>query len=240
MFFQSLPWDGDFFGYRIMRIDITDDCTIDALQKALEQEYDACYIFSRNGTQETTSFLLSAGAVLYDHKVTFRKTLSENAAAQPDPRVRELRNSSREAVELAVSSGIHSRFYLDPHFRPKQPALYERWIANCFERENGKVFGISQDGVLAAVAGVTVSDGTGHLELIAVHSDFRRRGFARTLIQAAENFYLASGAATAEVVTQLDNAPACATYRACGYKQKDSADVWHLWKKSSEKSERES
>lgn len=233
MFFRSLPWDSNFFGCKTARLDITGDCAEDDLKQALEQDFDVCYIYVFQNMPEISARLLSLGAVLYDHKATFGKTLSASDAGQPDPMVLELKNSSSEAVDLAVSSGVYSRFYLDPGFRPKQPALYERWIANCFEQENGRVFAIHQGDVLAAIEGVTVSDGMGHLELIAVHPDFRRRGFAGKLIRAADDFYLASGASAAEVVTQLDNKPACATYQSCGYTLNETVDVWHLWKKSS-------
>ena len=51
------------------------------------------------------------------------------------------------------------------------------------------MFGIRQEGILAAIAGVTVSDGTGHLELIAVHPDFRRKGLGIRLLSEIEGCF---------------------------------------------------
>lgn len=235
MSIQSLPWDSTFFECKVARLNINSEDSICFLKNELFKhgncDFDVCYIYVYHNTDEIASFLFSLGAVLYDHKVTFVKVLSKDNIDETNTSVTELMSLTQDAIDIAVSSGIYSRFYLDQRFRAKQPLLYKQWIANCFEHKDGKVFGIIQDKTLAAIAGVSVSKGVGHLELIAVNPNYRRRGFAKRLIQAAEEFYLNSGATTAEVVTQLNNTSACATYKSCGYILTDTVDVWHLWKK---------
>lgn len=234
MLFQPLPWDSAFFECRVTRLDIKDDCIVDSLKKELSKqgnyEFDVCYVFVYHNSTEITSYLQSLGAVLYDHKVTFKKDISKESIDNTETCVTEIKCLTQEAIDIAVSSGIHSRFYLDPHFRAKQPLLYKQWITNCFERNNGRVLGIVQDNVLTAIAGVSVSDRVGHLELIAVNPNYRRQGFAKRLIKTAEKFYLDSNVSTAEVVTQLNNTAACSTYQSCGYALIETVDVWHLWK----------
>lgn len=235
MLIESLPWDSTFFGCNVARLSVNENCSTDILKKAIfnncKCDFDVCYIYVSHNIDKISSLLLSFGAVLYDHKVTFRKKLSKETDDDTNTSVTELTSLTQDAIDIAVSSGIYSRFYLDPNFRDKQPMLYKQWITNCFEHKDGKVFGIFQKKTLAAIAGVSVSNEVGHLELIAVNPNYRRRGFAKRLIQAAEVFYLKSGAKTAEVVTQLNNTSACATYESCGYIMANTIDVWHLWKK---------
>ena len=232
MNFRNLPWDSRFFGCRVARLDIDNDCSLMDLKSfcATPPLFDVCYIFNRSETREINQFIVESGAVLYDQKVTFRKTLSQ-AKIYPVSEVVELSSPTLEIIALAIASGVNSRYYLDPLFRPKQSALYERWIMNCFEDPCGKVFGIYQSGTLAAVAGATFADRCGHLELIAVDPRFRRLGMAKKLINAAENFYSINGNSYAEVVTQKNNLPACATYSSCGYEQSDFVEVWHWWRR---------
>ena len=234
MLIQSLPWDSAFFEYNVARLNINDNCSTDFLKKEFfknsQYNFDVCYIYVYQQSEELSSFLLSIGAVLYDRKVTFKKSLSEIGSVDSNISATELNHLTQDALDIAISSGVYSRFYLDPNFRDKQPLLYKKWITNCFENKDGKVFGVFQDNTLAAIAGVSVSKEVGHLELIAVHPDYRRQGFAKRLIQTAEIFYLNSGASTAEVVTQLNNISACATYKSCGYNLIETVEVWHLWK----------
>ncbi len=232
---QSLPWDSAFFGYAVSRLnilgnDVSEDILKNELFDGKDSNYDVCYIYVYHNSDTISSFLHSAGAILYDHKVTFRKDLISFEDCDPDKIVLELKELTQEAIDIAISSGLYSRFYLDPHFKSKQPMLYKQWINNCFEHNNGKVFGINQNDELAAIAGSSVSGGVGHLELIAVHPNYRRRGFAKRLIHAAERFFLNSGAVAAEVVTQLNNSAACKTYQSCEYSMIETVDVWHFWK----------
>lgn len=235
MFIRSLSWDSAFFGCAVSRLDIDNECSADTLRKELFEregsDYDVCYVYVYHDDVAISSFLRSAGARRYDRKVTFRKDSVLPEENSSDRIVTDLKDLTPEAIDIAVSSGIHSRFYLDPYFRSKQPLLYKQWITNCFEHENGRVFGIVQNDELAAIAGVSISECVGHLELIAVNPKYRRRGFAKKLILTAEDYYWNSGASSAEVVTQLDNTSACATYQSCGYNMISVVDVWHLWKK---------
>lgn len=231
MNFKNLAWDSFFFDCSVVCLNIDDNCSLGELKDfcAGQQSFDVCYIFNHSQTGEFDQYLTELGAVLYDQKVTFCKTLSQAGECSVSEVV-ELTSPTQEIIALAISSGINSRFYLDPHFRSKQSALYERWIMNCFENPNGKVFGIYRSGILAAVAGATFADQGGHLELIAVDSRFRRLGMAKKLIDAVENFYADNSNHYAEIITQKNNLPACATYKACGYSLKECVEIWHLWK----------
>ena len=234
MSIQFLQWDSDFFECGVARLCIDNECPIDSIKKELieyeSSNLDVMYLFVKHNSNELISFLSSIGAVLYDHKVSFRKDSLIRELDDSDNAVTELKHLTQEAVDVAVSSGVYSRFYLDPRFKPKQPLLYKQWISNCLEHRNSRVFGIIKDDVLSAIAGVSVSGEVGHLELIAVAPNCRRLGFAKRLIKTAEKYYLDSHVSTAEAVTQLNNIPACSTYRSCGYVLTETVDVWHLWK----------
>lgn len=76
----------------------------------------------------------------------------------------------------------------------------------------------------------SVKDNQGKIELVAVDEKCRGRGYGKALMSRAEEYFRISGAASAQVVTQLDNERACRLYCSCGYEISNITEVWHLWR----------
>ena len=230
MNYKELDWDSNFFGKKVIRLDVTpSDPVVDIEQILASNKFQVAYIYSQQTTSEQKSFFSKFGAKCYDHKVTFRKTLSV-AESQSFDNIVYFDKITPQLQALIVSSGHLSRYYLDPRFRSFQSELYKIWLNKCYKNPDAAVAGFVVDNIPVAAAAFSVTNAQGHMELIAVAPAFRKQGLAGKLMMVAEFFYHQHNATEAEVVTQLDNIAACHLYERCGYTINETVDVWHLWK----------
>lgn len=141
---------------------------------------------------------------------------------------------------LAVASGIWSRFKLDDRIPTEGfEGMFEAWIKNSVNRSLADEVFIAYD--------VADSDGAEELGfvtvrrrgdsvnigLLAVSDRHRRRGIARALLSRAVLWSLeelgALPGASLNVVTQGENAPACACYESFGFRKETLQEVYHVW-----------
>jgi len=170
-----------------------------------------------------------AGARLVDRKVTFRKALPFPAPPWPAG-IRPFRGPvpTPGLEALALASGLHSRFRLDPSVPSGVfETLYLTWIRRSVRKELA-------DEVLVAdgeTAFLTLSregeDAT--IGLVAVGEPHRGRGLGKALMAAAEAWGAEHGGRFLSVVTQGGNPAACALYRAAGCALVREEAIYHLW-----------
>ncbi len=229
---SDLSWDSAFFGKRVARLEIEAEDTEPLLERALlRSAYDCCYIFVAEELAPRYRAMLAArGAILYDRKTVFEKTDLSGVRRNDGIDIQVIDAMSPDCLHLAVSSGEYSRFSRDPHFRSRQPALYERWLRNCLADPAGRVWGGFADGRQVAMVCAAVSGEDGQLGLIAVDENYRQRGIARALLGETEAFYQSRGATRAVITTQWDNRAACHLYTSMNYRIQSVTEVWHLWK----------
>ena len=230
MNYKELDWDSNFFGKKVIRLDVTPADHIADIERILaSNKFQVAYIYSQKTTSEQSILFSKFGAKCYDHKVIFRKALSV-AEKQIFDDIVHFDKITPQLQTLIISSGHLSRYYLDPRFRSFQPELYKIWLDKCYKNPNAAVAGFVVDNTPVAAAAFSATNAQGHMELIAVSPAFRKQGFAGKLMTAAEYFYQQHNATEAEVVTQLDNIAACRLYERCGYTVAETVDVWHCWK----------
>lgn len=121
---------------------------------------------------------------------------------------------------LAIASGVHSRYAIDPGLPPERfEAMYRIWLRR-------SLLGELADAVLLAGTPeaprglVTVSQRGGpeaEIGLLAVASTARRAGLGAALVRAAQGWARARGCARLRVVTQGANEGACRLYLRCGF-----------------------
>ena len=232
MIYRDLPWDSDFFRVSVGALTVEAGDTEDDLVSALSKwTPEVCYIFMPYRSGAVFSECLKAmGAKCYDCKTVFSKLLTGTVSVCRPVEVVEVFSKDFRSVKLAVDSGWHSRFQRDEHFRPFQAALYERWLQNCFDSPSGRVWIVPGEEGGDAVLCASVKDNQGKIELVAVDEKCRGRGYGIALMSRAEEYFRISGAASAQVVTQLDNERACRLYCSCGYEISNITEVWHLWR----------
>ncbi len=97
--------------------------------------------------------------------------------------------------------------------------LPEQWSADSFKAEinkNSVVLCAVKASEIIAFAVTAVSFEEGYLDLIAVRSDYRRRGIARELLAATEAELKARGATHIVLDVRVSN-DAVRLYESCGY-----------------------
>jgi dTDP-4-amino-4,6-dideoxy-D-galactose acyltransferase len=218
---------------QVAAIELIEDDSLANIEEALtNRSFDCCYVFCDYPSSPACHQLLTAmGGQCCDHKVTYCKKLISDSPKTTSLANIEIVSCSEPAIlDLAVQSGLCSRFRRDPRLRHKQPELYRIWLDKCLNSEHAAVIVLRQDGLAIAMVCVSVNDDCGKIQLIAVAEDCRGRGLGKQLMENAEAFFQKHNCTTAEVVTQLDNVAACKLYEHAGYHKAEIREVWHVWK----------
>lgn len=215
---STLPFDSSLFGYPVGKYEVDEIWNEESfLEKA--QDFDLVYIFSHKPLITN-----STGIRHVDTKITFEKELTASTSEDPDviPYSGPL---SDQLLYLALESGIYSRFKTDPKFLNGEfEKLYGLWIQKAIEQHEVLV----AKGYSGFVT-CKVGEGSAQIGLIAVEKNQRGKGWAKRLLQAAENFAFQNGSKTMTVPTQEANIPACKLYKSQGYTLKSQVHIYHSW-----------
>jgi dTDP-4-amino-4,6-dideoxy-D-galactose acyltransferase len=235
---QVLPWDSDFFGFRIAR-----------LQTAAPSEDDlaAALCWCRASSVRCLYFLCGAEAIAsaqlacqsgFD-PVDIRISLVRQAPGEPLVGKNRSKAVTRGAteddlpalVDLAARSFSESRFYADRRFpRQRVDALYRRWIERDLRSVGRKAFLAEIDGLFAGFASGSIeAGGEGQISLVAVHETARGQGVGPMLIERLLRFFHEQAATRVLVATQGRNTRAIGLYESCGFRTA-SVELWfHRW-----------
>jgi len=138
---------------------------------------------------------------------------------------------TKELEKLALYAGTYSHFVNDPKF-PYAMFIktYQNWIANSANKTLAKkILVIRHKQKIVGMVTLGEKNQRGDIGLLGMDEDFRGRGFGKQLVRAAQMDFIKQGYATAQVVTQLDNIPACKLYEKCGYSIEKVANYYHFW-----------
>lgn len=196
------------------------------------------------GRDVSPTLLREFGGTLVDRKVTFGRLLTTPADAEPRAaeEIRVVpyagRDVSDELFELALASGVYSRFKVDAHFAPEKfAAMYRVWIERSVSGELADVVLVAHQAThangsepsLAGMITVSQADSVASIGLIAVAPAARGSGVGSGLIEAAHRWMRTAGASDARVVTQGANLPACRLYERAGYRVVRELHYYHFW-----------
>lgn len=244
---KPLPWDSAHFGFPVAQViepDLDDEALAGALREARRQGIWLVYWPSQRDRTASPGLLAEFGGLLADRKATFvlpdltSATGRESDGEAGPVLVAELPRgpASTRLVELAIASGVSSRFRVDPKIPPaKFEAMYATWIDRSTRGDLADAVLVAStpealgDEAIVGMVTVSVNQGEGRIGLIAVHESTRGRGVGSRLVRSAHRAMHALGAARASVVTQLDNGPACRLYEASGYHLDDVKNYYHFW-----------
>lgn len=236
MLFEVLEWDTNFFGIPTARI-----CPPVMLPEELESTLDT---LRKNGIQLVywssdapmdEAIVRSWGGCLVDRKTTYLIFLKDVepylSAAPPNVVPYEPRMDAGPFMTLAIQSGHHSRFAVDPRFpKEKFEQLYKHWMSRSLKKEMAmEVLAVLEDEAVVGMVTLRETEKRGDIGLIAVHSEYRGRGYGIRLVRAAQRWFFDHGYAYAQVVTQADNVPACRLYEKCGYSIEKKKFFYHFW-----------
>src|SRR5215471_2145184 len=134
---RYLPWDSDFFGYRIGRT-VAERLTEQELQSVRnwcrDERIDCLYFLADPADEKGLGRLETEGFQLLDERMTLKRS-GEPSSRELEPSralVRpDLDSDLAGLKEIARRSHRNTRFWKDGHFSPARcEALYERWIEN--------------------------------------------------------------------------------------------------------------
>lgn len=235
---RRLEWDSKFFAFPVFRLDVPRHLAGTVSRERMGEILSrvpgggVCYVFADESESDDRlgTVLSDCGAVGFGTRVAYCGDV-HSASAKTHPQVRQLEPGDMEALDLAVGAGAFSRFSRDPVFAPHYGRLYRRWLENCFAIQNagrGVVLGFQGDGVCQGMVSASFSGESCKIELMAVDPRFRRQGIGESLMESVRNMAVQRGCSAVTVVTQGENAGACALYRSQGLVATEKASIFHF------------
>jgi dTDP-4-amino-4,6-dideoxy-D-galactose acyltransferase len=237
--YRLLGWDSDFFGFGVARITAAtvDTSALEAILAALRKQGVVLAYWSTDPRDMVAQEAARHNrGWLADEKTTFvigLEKLRDSVVLPTAEPVREYASSRVDAAlyRLALQSGVHSRFFVDPRFpRSLFEKLYREWIRKSVTRVLAKSVLVagSADQITGMVT-VGEKNGRGDIGLVAVDSASRGRGIGRSLVGAALGWFALHAYSTAQVVTQRANTQACQLYLRCGFAVESVENFFHFW-----------
>lgn len=239
---QPLAWDSDYLGFGVARLAAHALSPTELAALVAEARVSGLrllYLITAPDDAISNGSAREAGAWLADRKVTFAMPV---AAADQDIAIGSAIHATTTwtpALEsLALQSGEYSRFRLDVNFAPAVfTGLYQRWLQNSLNHQIARevlVFATEptaagQQGTAQGLLTLGLKNGRADIGLLAVDAQARGQRIGQQLVAAARQRTAAWGLAELQVVTQLDNEPACGFYRRCGFREWQVEHIYHLW-----------
>ncbi|MEL6534046.1 MAG: GNAT family N-acetyltransferase [Bacteroidota bacterium] len=235
MTLEHLPWDSDFFGFQVARLQVNAGASMQELEQRLDeskqQNVRLVYVMTQDSilaeaiTQLKPSF--------QDEKVWFSQSLKPSTLSEVSL-VSCLGQPLRDSLfELALQAGHESRFHLDPQFDRKAfPEMYRIWMERSLSGERSWEVLCVQEG--EQVVGFVTLDrdddaARTNIGLIAVDKAHRGKGYGKVLMEGAKQAASAQGYQTLGVPTQRSNAGACRYYVSVGFTEESNTFIFHFW-----------
>jgi len=240
---EFLPWDTNFFGYRIARVighRLSPQRLDDILTWCKLHTIDCLYFLADSNPPETPGLAEKHGFSLVDIRVTLQCDLENRQDLQDDPSAQSEMLSVRPSQPndisflqaIARAAYTDSRFHSDQHFPlGSSQALYEIWIKRSCEgyadivlvaERNSKPIGY----VSCHLPGKTHP---GQIGLVGIAAEARGCGVGKTLINHSLHWFAEQYVASVNVVTQGRNIAAQRLYQRCGFLTQ-SVQLWyHKW-----------
>ncbi|MBK8027344.1 MAG: GNAT family N-acetyltransferase [Chloroflexi bacterium] len=242
---ELLPWDTEFFGRRIARVNtatVTPESLAQITTWCRDQAVECLYVLADPNDRETLRLLGAPIFRLVDMRVTFERkppaVAAADATALPEG-LRPWREDDLPALRtMASRSYTDSRFYFDGHF-PTQlcDAFYATWIERSCQGYADAVLVAEADDQAQRQPAAFITchlhpakDATeGQIGLVGVAENARGRGLGGQVVAAALNWFAGQGCARVTVVTQGRNLAAQRLYQRNGFLT-ESIKLWyHGW-----------
>ncbi|GLH69231.1 hypothetical protein GETHPA_07640 [Geothrix rubra] len=232
--FSLLPWDSELFGYPVARLapeGLRPELFPATLEQLRGQGVRLAYAQVPWSDQATRALLDGIGAPMVDRKVTFGKALTGGSIPPAGVEAWQEGEVSAELEALALASGHLSRFRTDAQVPSHVfPTLYKAWIRRSVLGEIADAVLVAREaGKLAGLVTLAQHGPVSEIGLVAVADGCRGQGIGRRLMAAAEAWSDARKAGRLEVVTQGENAAACALYRSAGCLVVQEQAIYHVW-----------
>lgn len=236
---EYLPWDSEFFGYRIGRVKesvLVAGTSAYEINVWVQQEYLECVYACVDADNTKAVFdIEDAGFHFVNIKVTLEADVRRITSSPLTTSEATLKDFSEDMtvqlVPLVRGNHMISRFFSDRHFDPQRAAsLYEVWLMQCCRDSSVKTFIACMGPTVVGYICCKKTEGRkGSIVLAGVAPNYRRHGIGTQLVAAAQDWFINSGVWSAEVVTQGSNIDALRLYTSMGFFQRQTELWYHKW-----------
>jgi dTDP-4-amino-4,6-dideoxy-D-galactose acyltransferase len=231
-----LDWDSVFFDKKICTVNRkirNEDEWLEVSRLLAEQAIDLAYYSSTTPLDEKLMIADAYLVKLVDKKTTYIKAIQKDALYDSSVLPYWANFPEQSLLDLAVESGVHSRFRVDEKIGVnKFQELYRTWIINSINKKIAKeVLVYKSKETIAGFVTLGEKNAVADIGIIAVDERFRGRGIGKALMQSAESWFANNtNFEQIQVVTQGANVAACRLYEACGYHVGSVEYFYHLWR----------
>jgi dTDP-4-amino-4,6-dideoxy-D-galactose acyltransferase len=232
---QLLPWDSDFFGVRIARVNgdrMTSEMMATALAWCDAHKVDCLYFLATTEDAETTRTVEQDRFQLVDMRITLETKLEPDTPTAMADSIRLYQAHDLKALKaIARYNHTDTRFYYDSHFdRAACDRLYEVWIEkSCLGDAQAVIVGNRGGAAVAYITCHIAADGTGKIGLVGVGQGYQGEGIGGGLVSGALAWFAQQGVSHITVVTQGRNVRAQRLYQRYGFITR-SVQLWyHRW-----------
>lgn len=229
-----LPWDSEFFGYRVATVagDTLDDAGAAAVAQQADSESVHCLYFRASAADAASwAAAINVGFEPIDVRVELARTLAPAAG-----RVEGLPSADRTLLpqlhEISATAFEESRFFKDKRFGAgAAERLFRIWTERGVTDEGWFTL-VARSSDASTVGGFisgSCSGPAGRIQLFAVRPEARRQGFGSELIRQAIQTFSSRGVQEVTVITQGGNVPAIATYERHGFTVRSVMLWFHRW-----------
>ena len=223
---HRLAWDSDFFGYEVGSC--SDFYHSEQNLIAIENSsYQLIYLFLNQTLPVLPkTFFLADGTLILSKRIELDQEYSL------DFKISQIKVIDQKLLSLAMQSGVHSRFKIDPNFKHNEfERLYKKWIENSFaEKEHQRVLGYYENETLLGFVSIAEKLGVLNIGLIAVDQSARGKGIGSSLLQWVFNYAKLNQFEQVHVVTQAANKDALNFYEQHSFEIISRTFLYHVWK----------
>lgn len=181
--------------------------------------------FVAGGNEEARRLLARAGYRLAHEFLTLRVELDDRAwgAGHGGAAIRAMRRPSEDERAHALVQAAMSEVEANP------PQGLADWRAELLDREDftHPTFLVAEaDGRMAGVLIGREREGSGYVEVVAVHPGSRRSGLGRALLLAAFERFASAGLPACELAVHGRNRPALSLYESLGMREVRRSERW--------------
>ena len=229
---KNLDWDSRFFKKKITLISLCNG-DISFLKEQLEKcENRGCelvYVFCENNIYIPLDVFPYNDCSLVDTRIMFE--FQVNSAVTRHSNILECYSKSSDLYNLAIQSGVYSRFKIDHHFtRQDFERLYRTWVDGSLNRTIAdSVLVYKENNELAGFVTMKNLKDRVSIGLIATQFQYRGKGIGSFLLDSVKNYAYLQGKNTIEVATQACNITACRFYEKNGVVEKSRMNIYHVW-----------
>ena len=223
---KKATWDTDFFGYNVGTLDVSNGEEVDKILTA-SNDFRLIYIMADQPIETTQSKLVDI-KVMLTRNLEHEKSYSEcNELEIFDKEI----DSFEDLENLALQSGVYSRFNLDSNFvNYEYERMYKAWLAKSIQDSSIDVLIKKISGkIVGFVTLVHKGAVVGEMGLLAVDTNYRGMGIAKELVQSCIAIGVRRGYKEINLMTQGDNLQAMNLYKKYKFLIRQTKYIYHYW-----------